>query len=186
MSKPKFALLCLISTPALILLGAWLFVFTAATEHPTAYPEDYHCPFCDEKVLNAQTYYEGELVRVLLNYAPILPGQSMVIPKRHVARVEDLTAAEFAEMQQVINKVQRAFQRVYGTSDYLLCCQNGLNAGQTVYHVHFHMIPRQDSSITTKLELWWGMLSRPLSSISRLTPEETREQAATLSEAMKD
>lgn len=185
MRKLKIALLCLLVTPAIIILGTWILAFVK-TDIPSTYPENYKCPFCNEKVLEVQTYYEGKLVSVLLNYAPILPGQSMIIPKRHVARLEDLTAEEFAEIRIVMNRVQKAFEKVYGTSDYLLCCQNGINAGQTAYHTHLHMIPRKEQSVVTKMELWWGMLSRPLYDISPLSAKEVKAQAKVLAEAMEN
>lgn len=120
------------------------------------------CAFCTPSVLERQQYYEGKLVRVLYNYRPMLPGHSLVIPKRHAPRFEDLTADEFAEMREVILKVQKAFEKVYGTSDYLLVMQNGEKAGQTENHAHFHMIPRTEKSVVTKIWLWWAMLMRPI------------------------
>jgi diadenosine tetraphosphate (Ap4A) HIT family hydrolase len=64
-----------------------------------------------------------------------------VIPNRHVARFEDLSQEEMADMQKTIRKVDHAVRTLYGYSDYLLMQKNGPLAGQTVPHVHFHYLP---------------------------------------------
>lgn len=144
------------------------------------------CPFCDPKVLEQQQYYEGQLVRVLYNYLPLMEGHSLIIPKRHVSRFEDLTAPEVTEMAITVNKVQKAFEKVYKTSDYLLVMQNGKLAGQTVSHVHFHMIPRKDLDYFTKLRLWLSFLSRGIPFADHLSPEELAKKKAPLQEAMQN
>lgn len=143
-----------------------------------------YCPFCDESVICKQQYYEGKLARAMLNYRPLITGATLIMPKRHVARMEDLTPEEFAEIGETAKKVQKAFEKVYGASDYLMVLQNGKNAGQTVYHVHFHMLPRKENSKITKIWLWWVMLTRAFDLWAPIDWTDLKKQRELLSVAI--
>ena len=100
------------------------------------------CPFCKEEILEAQAFYESELAVGLLTYKPAVPGHVLIIPKRHVERFEELSAAEMGAIQDLIRKVHEAEKALFGKDDYLLIQKNGLSAGQSVPHLHFHYLPR--------------------------------------------
>jgi len=111
--------------------------------------EEKECPFCNPQVLEAQSFYEDELVWALYTHEPILPGHCLIIPKRHIERFEMLTEEESLQIYRTIQKVDRAVTYVYGTCSYLLLQKNGAEVGQSVPHMHVHYIPRQkgDGSI---------------------------------------
>jgi diadenosine tetraphosphate (Ap4A) HIT family hydrolase len=96
-------------------------------------------------VLDTQVFYSGEKTAALINYQPAIPGHTMIIPKRHVERIEDLTPEEMAEIGQTIQKVDRAIKKIYGNTGSLILQKNGKEAGQSVPHVHFHYYPRNES-----------------------------------------
>jgi histidine triad (HIT) family protein len=108
------------------------------------------CPFCNQEVLERQTFYEDESVLALYTHKPYYPGHCLIIPKRHVERFEGLSDIEVLQMGQVIKKVNEAVKEVYGTSAYLLLQKNGREVGQSVFHVHFHYVPKKggEASIT--------------------------------------
>ncbi len=106
------------------------------------------CPFCDELVLKNQAYYESKLTAVLYNHKPILPGHSLVIPKRHVERFEEMTREEISEIGDAIKVVDNAFKKVYNSTASTIIMQNGRDAGQTVFHAHFHVTPRKRGDMT--------------------------------------
>lgn len=170
----------IIFIPLAILAVAWGVILNAST--PASARTS--CAFCREEVIASQTFFEGDHVLVMLNYMPILEGHSMIVPKRHVARIEDLSAEELFEMHQMIQKLSHAFEKVYGSKDLLLCCQNGDNAGQTVPHMHMHVIPRPEANVLTKLKLWYAMLVRPLILASPLTAEEMQAISTPLAQEM--
>lgn len=143
------------------------------------------CVFCNPEVLSNQLVYKGRYTAVLLNYTPLLEGHILITPKRHVEKLQDLSTEEFLEMHEIIQKLTLAFKKVYGTEDYLLCLQNGVNAGQTVLHTHFHMIPRSAPSLSTKIKLWYEMLMRPLFMPTPLTKEQMQRIAEPILEAME-
>lgn len=139
--------------------------------------------FTREDVINRQQLYEGKEIRVLYNHKPLLQGDLLIIPKRAVARLEDVSPSEWAEMKVVIDKMQKAFPAAYDTSDYMLVLQNGLYAGQTVPHVHFHMLPRNGQSIVlVKLKLWIEIITEALGLRQPLPDDEQEREIKHLQE----
>jgi histidine triad (HIT) family protein len=125
-----------------------------------------YCAFCDSQVINAQKFYEDDLVLALYTHKPIFPGHALVIPKRHVERFENLNEEEIAQIGRVIKKINNAVEKVFGTSTYLLLQKNGREAGQSVPHVHFHYIPRQTgdrSFIKFMLKMYFVNKWKPIS-----------------------
>ncbi len=52
------------------------------------------CPFCKPAILEGQTVYEGDQLRILIDHAPIVPGHLLVIPKRHLAKAHEMSREE--------------------------------------------------------------------------------------------
>ena len=100
------------------------------------------CPFCNGNIDHA-TFLESIRFRAIYNIAPILAGHSLVIPKRHVQSVMDLSEDELAEMFIFCRRVSSLLQRAYGHKAFDWTLQDGEPAGQTVQHLHIHVIPRQ-------------------------------------------
>ena len=124
------------------------------------------CPFCDEQVINRQKFYEDQLVVVLCTQKPIIPSHFLIMPKRHVERLEMLTTEEFTHIHQVIDKLCRASQHVFQTSPYLIHQKNGREVGQNVPHVHFHFIAKRsgdDSIFMFLIKILWAHLRGPIS-----------------------
>ena len=168
----------------LVIIAFSLAPWVVVKLHSQEVPSKKDCAFCSPEVLNRQTLYESEQTLVLSNDRPLLPGHSMVIPKRHVARYEQLTAEEHEEIRLTIHKVKQAFEEVYGTDEYLLVLQNGRKAGQTVSHVHFHMIPRMETNALTKVRLWLSILSNSPLLTSPLNEEQLEEMYGALKAAL--
>jgi histidine triad (HIT) family protein len=124
-----------------------------------------YCAFCDEKVLEAQVFYEGDLVLALCTHKPVVDGHCLIIPKRHVERFERLSDKEILEMAHVIKKIDEAVIREFQTISYLLLEKNGKEAGQTVPHVHFHYMPKkegEDSAVAFMAKMLIANLKSPL------------------------
>lgn len=140
-------------------------------------------PFTDNAVLERQLVYKGKSVSVLYNYKPLLPGHLLIIPQRQAERLEDVSDQEWLEIKQVIEMIHQAFTRAYHAPDYVLILQNGLTAGQTVPHMHFHMFPRNDQSIVyTKFLIWKNFLTEAIGLRSPLSKDELQKQVNFLKE----
>lgn len=77
-----------------------------------------------------------------VNLRPLLPGHVLVSPRRVVAQLSELSAAEAADLWRTVRSVQRVVEMFHGADAADLGVQDGKIAGQSVPHVHVHIIPR--------------------------------------------
>ncbi|KAI9750454.1 MAG: hypothetical protein M1815_001783 [Lichina confinis] len=93
--------------------------------------------------VTSQVFYRTSLSYALVNLKPLVPGHVLCCPHRRVARVRDLTGSELADLFQAAQRVSNMIQRVFDASAVNIAIQDGEAAGQTVPHVHAHIIPRR-------------------------------------------
>lgn len=86
--------------------------------------------------------YEDAATLAFLDIMPQAEGHTLVLPKEPAATLLDLSPAAAAATIQVTQKVARAVQVAVGAEGLLISQFNGAAAGQTVPHVHFHILPR--------------------------------------------
>ncbi len=97
--------------------------------------------FCSPSIYK-NVYYSTRHSIVVYSIKPVLPGHSMIIPKRHVVDIVDLQKEEAADIFRVAKKVIPLLLKAYNGSSYNFTAQIGRHSGMTVYHIHFHIIPR--------------------------------------------
>jgi diadenosine tetraphosphate (Ap4A) HIT family hydrolase len=73
---------------------------------------------------------------------PLNPGHTLIVSRRHVSEYESLSAAEQAAMWQLIPEVWQSIRKEHSPAGYNIGINVGAAAGQTVDHVHLHVIPR--------------------------------------------
>ena len=102
------------------------------------------CIFCKiiQDEIPRQVLYENETVLVFLNIKPLSPGHALVVPKQHVARITDASADTAAEMMQVIQKIAAPLVEAAGAESFNLVYNHDSVAGQSIPHMHWHIIPR--------------------------------------------
>lgn len=95
------------------------------------------CPFCRET--------EGStlLVEVLEDYYPSAPGHRLVVPTRHVGHIRELSNTEL----EVMIRRARSLTEALPADDFTIGFNDGPLAGQTVPHVHLHVIPRTPGDV---------------------------------------
>ena len=81
-----------------------------------------------------------------LDINPCAAGHTLVIPKLEVERLEDLPETQTMSLMRTIQQVAKAVSTAFDGIDYNLILNNGVNAGQVVGHVHFHVLPRAEGS----------------------------------------
>jgi bis(5'-adenosyl)-triphosphatase len=91
-----------------------------------------------------------------VNLKPLLPGHVLVSPLEVRPHLSDLSAAEIADLFQTVTRVQRTLKRVYHADAFNVAVQDGEVAGQSVPHVHVHIIPRTkgDAGGDDKVHEW--------------------------------
>jgi len=98
------------------------------------------CPFCT--VPRERLVFEGELAFVIRDGHPVSPGHMLVIPKRHVASFFETTTEEQASMLRLLNLARIEIAQQFKPAGYNVGINDGAAAGQTVAHLHIHLIPR--------------------------------------------
>ncbi len=105
-------------------------------------PSPQVCPFCDPSIEFA-TFGKSGHFRAVYNLAPILPGHALVMPKRHVTSLLDLSEEELSEMMVFSRRVVKVLLAAFGARAFDWTIQEGVEAGQSVPHLHLHLIPRK-------------------------------------------
>lgn len=77
-----------------------------------------------------------------MNLKPLLPGHILVSPLQVKPRLADLSQNEISDLFFTVTRVQETLRRVYEAEAFNVAVQDGEAAGQTVPHVHVHVIPR--------------------------------------------
>jgi histidine triad (HIT) family protein len=90
-----------------------------------------------------QRVFENEYLLAFLDIRPLAEGHTLVLPKRAVARFEDLTPEEAAELGRQLTVIARKVVAATAAEGCNILLNNGQVAGQEVPHVHFHIIPRR-------------------------------------------
>ena len=78
-----------------------------------------------------------------LDAYPLSVGHTLIIPKRHYEKVQDMTDADNADLFNTVYKVISKVDKLTGAT--LIAIHNGKDSGQEIPHVHVHIIPRQSS-----------------------------------------
>ena len=98
------------------------------------------CPFCspDRDIV----FHESDLVIGLWDQYPVSPGHALLIPRRHVAGWFDATPEEQQALTSALALVRAAIEESHHPDGYNIGVNSGEAAGQTVLHLHLHLIPR--------------------------------------------
>lgn len=111
------------------------------------------CIFC--KIINedipSYKVYEDNKVLAFFDILPISPGHTIVVPKKHVADVENMPLEDFNAMAQVVKKIGKVMLESLDVKGYSIFLDNKSAANQHVPHVHFHVVPRKEGD---GLERW--------------------------------
>ncbi|TDL28047.1 HIT-like protein [Rickenella mellea] len=90
-----------------------------------------------------QAFYRTPFAFAIVNLKPIVPGHVLVVPTRPAPRLADLAPHEIAELFAGVQHVGRIVERAYVADALTIACQDGRAAGQSVPHVHIHILPRR-------------------------------------------
>ena len=104
---------------------------------------DPNCIFCKilDKKIPATILYEDELVCAFADLNPQAPHHYLIIPKQHLSDIHSMTKEDTPLIGQLFLAAQKiATQNNLDASGYRLVINNGESAGQTVFHLHLHML----------------------------------------------
>jgi len=99
------------------------------------------CPFCKPKIQECVFLESGNFLAVY-NIAPVLPGHSLIIPREHITSFIGLSRQQRTEFLEATTQAVRILMRAFHTDAFDLSIQEKPEAGQTIEHLHLHIVPR--------------------------------------------
>lgn len=134
--------------------------------------------FIDDPTIAERTVAENELAIAFLGKMPIVPGHTLICPKREIAKSEDLSFEEWQAILQLKEIVCEKLKRVFKAEGFNFAWNEGELAGQSVAHFHLHILARREGD-TGILEYEPRMfLYRP--GIRNISPQQELASVAAL------
>lgn len=114
---------------------------------------DADCIFC--KIISGEipsmTVYEDDAYKAIMDVSPASKGHVIILPRNHAANIYELPDDEAAGIMVVAKKIAMSVKEAFGCDGVNILQNNGEAAGQTVFHLHVHVIPRYaDDSVNIK------------------------------------
>ncbi|MBL6995462.1 HIT family protein [Desulfobacula sp.] len=97
----------------------------------------YFCSLPEDRILS-----DTELTLVIRDGYPVSKGHTLIIPKRHVASIFEATTEEQIDIFSSLDKAKKQLDKTLNPDGYNIGINDGISAGQTVMHLHIHLIPR--------------------------------------------
>jgi diadenosine tetraphosphate (Ap4A) HIT family hydrolase len=107
--------------------------------NPTV-PPSTACPFCAPP--EARVFYRSDIVVGLWDSYPVSPGHALLVPCRHVPTWFDASENERAALLALLDVAKAEIDKRFRPDGYNIGINCGAAAGQTVFHLHVHLIPR--------------------------------------------
>ncbi len=103
------------------------------------------CPFCkpdDDRII-----WKDDNVYVIRDLYPVSPSHTLIIPYRHFASIFDATEEELNSISKALRARKEQLERSLAADGYNIGINEGASAGQTIPHVHVHLIPRFERDV---------------------------------------
>jgi len=104
--------------------------------------KDKNCPFCCIGKDEREIILENESAVAIYDAYPVNKGHALIIPKRHCANYFEMSQTEKIDCWELVDKVKVVIDRLYHPPGYNVGINVNETAGQTIFHVHIHLIPR--------------------------------------------
>ncbi len=101
------------------------------------------CQFCELKEIKQRKIAENAFAWCFPTHQPIVPGHVLICPLRCVSSMDDLTRQEIRALLDLRSKLKKAMIKIFNADGFNYAWNEGEVAGQTVPHLHLHMIPRK-------------------------------------------
>lgn len=109
------------------------------------------------KIKSSGVFARSSLSYAFVNIKPVLPGHMLIASLRPVEHISDLTQAEIADLFTLTQRVSKVTQEKFGASSMTIAVQDGPHAGQTVKHVHIHILPRKPGDFEQNDDIYYEL-----------------------------
>lgn len=116
-----------------------------------------NCVFCHIQ----NPVFENELAVAVYDRFPVSPGHMLVIPRRHIASFFLTTPDERSALWRLLRECRGFLQKEYKPDGFNIGINDGEAAGQTIFHLHIHLIPR-----------FFGDINNPRGGVRGVIPEK--------------
>ena len=121
------------------------------------------CLFCYPKP--EEIIAETKHAVLITDSFPVSKGHCLIIPRRHIETYFECTDIENREFRELTLIAKKHLDEKYSPDGYNIGCNNGLSAGQSVFHLHIHIIPR-----------YKGDVENPKGGVRWVVPEKSQYQ----------
>lgn len=106
------------------------------------------CVFCQNFMPNKEPLLQNKLAIAYFDEFPVSKGHILIISKRHATTFFDLTKEEQISLITLLNECKEYIDKKYNPDGYNVGLNCGEFAGQSVMHVHMHLIPRYKGDVS--------------------------------------
>jgi len=153
-----------------------------------------HRQFGQFQISSSQIFYESpsNLTAAIVNLRPIVQGHVLVIPTRVVPKISGLNSDEYDDLWRSVRCVQKMLEDHYNAGGFNVAVQDGVVAGQSVNHVHVHILPRvsgdfeRNDDIYDELNDWAPTDELCVAKVERGVQLEVQEDEDRKSRTMKE
>ena len=103
------------------------------------------CPFCEPD--KQRIWFDDQIGVVRWDAYPVTQGHTLVVPRQHVASLYELPQETQISLWQLVSEARRRLQDKFSPDGFNIGLNDGEAAGQTVPHVHIHVIPRYNNDV---------------------------------------
>jgi diadenosine tetraphosphate (Ap4A) HIT family hydrolase len=98
------------------------------------------CQFC--KIQQDKVIAQDSLTFTVRDTLPVSPGHTLILPKRHIASIFEATKEEVAALWEALRQARSGLLKKFSPDGFNIGINDGLASGQTILHLHIHIIPR--------------------------------------------
>jgi len=98
------------------------------------------CPFCT--ITPDKMVAQDALTFTVRDTLPVSPGHTLILPKRHIAGIFEATKEEVAALWVAVQQARSQLLKEFSPDGFNIGINDGLASGQTILHLHIHIIPR--------------------------------------------
>ena len=103
--------------------------------------------FCDNFIENKKALFENKLAIAYFDEFPVSKGHILIVTKRHAPTFFDITEEEQIAILELLNKCKKYLDEKFSPTGYNIGLNCGRDAGQSVMHIHMHLIPRYSGDV---------------------------------------
>jgi diadenosine tetraphosphate (Ap4A) HIT family hydrolase len=148
-------------------------------QYQRVYQDEHQCVFCGGDTTIPCEELHTEHWSVIVNKYPYMDGNLMIVSKRHVEQLTDLSPEEWADLHKAIQQTQAALAKAFSVESFNIGINLGPESGASISHIHWQIVPRKFKNVTV-LNTFADL------HLVAVSPEETRCRISAVCQNMTD